>query len=238
MSEFGVLPQEWEQAQSFQDVGKFGGVKAASFGADQQLFVRFDWMPEAKWHEVDGEKIVKEITKHEYVWIQRPGDKTQVYHQRAQKRHIRRFPKHYAAFKENKEQGMLGMPLSNWDYQLSFSDLATLKLMGIEYVHQLASINDSTLPALGIQGKTWRAAAQITMQEIGDKQRKTEFQLELNERDEHIRALQEEANGTKELLAAMQDEMAQLKKIAAERKDPVDAIVEKELKKTAKTKGE
>jgi hypothetical protein len=238
MSELGMLPQEWERHIGMTDVsGANGFVKNPVYGADSQLFVRFDMMPEATWNEVDGEKIVKEITKHEYVWIQRPGDKTQIYHQRAQRRHIRRFPKHYEAFKSGKEQGMLGLPLTSWDYQLSMSDLMTLKLMGIEYVHQLATINDTTLPVLGLQGKHWRAAAQVTMNELADKQKKTEFQVELNERDEHIRALQDEANGTKAELEALKDEIRQMRQLATMRHgDPIEQEVEKAVAKSGEAK--
>ncbi len=240
MNDFGLLPQEWERQNSAQDVlGANGFVKNLTFGADQQLFVRFDLMPEARYVEkIDerGEKIsvVKEITKHEYVWIQRPGDKTQVYHQRAKRRHIRRFPKHYEAFKSGKEQGMLGIPLSSWDYQLSTADIHSLRLLGVEYVHQLANINDSTLPVLGLEGKRWRAAAQVTMQEFADKQAKTELQTALNERDEHIRALQEEAIGTKSELEKMREEMFQLTALLAEKakQDPI----EKEVAKINKVK--
>lgn len=235
MSDFGLLPQEWERHNSAFDVnGANGLVKNLAFGADQQLFVRFDYMPEARWHEVDGEKVVKEIVKKEYIWIQRPGDKTQIYHQKAKKKDIRRFPKHYEAFKSGKEQGMLGIPLTSWDYQLSTADIHTLRLLGIEYVHQLANLNDSTLPVLGLEGKRWRAAAQVTVQEFMDKQAKTDLQTALNERDEHIQALQAEAMGTKEELLALQDQMAQLTKLLAEKaaNDPI----EKEVAKITKSK--
>ncbi len=236
-SEFGVLPQEWERHSGANDVASANGyVKNLQFGADSQLFVRFDLMPEAKWHDVDGEKVVKEITKHEYVWIQRPGDKLQIYHQRAQRRHIRRFPKHYEAFRSGKEQGMLGIPLTSWDYQLSLSDIMTLKLLGIEYVHQLANINDSTLPVLGLEGKRWRAAAQITVSEFADKQAKSDMQLALNERDEHIQALQIEAMGTKAELETMRDQMAQILALQANRtkEDPLEKEVAKIKKNTIK----
>lgn len=220
MGDFGVLPAEWERHNSVNEVSSSNGyVKDLSFGADSQLFVRFDVMPEAVWHEIDGERVVKEITKHEYVWIQRPGDKLQIYHQRAKRRHIRRFPKHYEAFKSGKSQGMLGLPLANWDYQLSNADIQTLRLMGIEYVHQLATLPDTMLPVIGLSGKIWRAAAQVTMQEFGEKQAKTEMQLELNERDRHIAELREEANGSKAEVEALKEEMRQMQKLLMVREE-------------------
>ena len=220
MDALGSLPAEWERHTTVSEVSNSNGyVKNHIFGEDSQLFVRFDLMPEAVWHEIDGEKVVKEITKHEYVWIQRPGDKLQVYHQRAKRRHIRRFPKHYEAFKSGASQGMLGIPLTTWDYQLATSDIHTLRLMGIEYVHQLASLPDTMLPVIGLNGKIWRAAAQVTMGEFADKQRKTELQLELNERDRHIQELREEATGSKAELEAMREEMRQLRSLLASKQE-------------------
>lgn len=229
MEGLGTLPPEWEKHTSIADVSNSNGyVKNHVFGEDNQLFVRFDYMPEAVWHEIDGERVVKEIEKHEYVWIQRPGDKLQVYHQRAKKRHIRRFPKHYEAFKSGKEQGMLGLPLTNWDYQLSNVDIHTLRIIGIEYVHQLASLPDTMLPVVGLNGKIWRAAAQVTMQEFADKQRRTELQLELNERDKHIQELREEANGTKAQLDATLDELRQLRNLVAAKREAQEVEQERE----------
>lgn len=218
MEQLGVLPAEWERSVNATEVANTNGfVKNHIYGEDTQLFVRFDYMPEAIWHEIDGERVVKDVVKKEYVWIQRAGDKLQVYHQRAKNRHKRRFPKHYEAFRSGKEQGMLGIPLINWDYQLANFDIQSLRLMGIEYVHQLASLSDSMLPVLGVNGKIWRAAAQVTMSEFANKQKRTELQLELNERDKQLAELKEEANGTKAQLNATLDEIAQLRRLFAER---------------------
>lgn len=189
----GVLPENWESPTSLSSIGGNPLVRNAVFGDDANLFVRFDWHPEVNWF-ASKEAGHMVIEKKEYVWIQRPGEKNQIVHRKVTKKDLRRFPKHYEAFSSGGAQSMLGIPLKGWEFPLSAPDLATLRLLGIEYVHQLATISDSLAPSIGVQFKEWKAAAQLTMDDFNEKQTKTEMKMLLNESDKKVAAMQDQIN--------------------------------------------
>lgn len=187
----GVLPPEWESAVRYMPVDGIGQalpVQSAVFGDDAQLMVRFLLVPER--NLADTLKLGEEVFEYrEYVRIQKAGDKTTIVVRRATDRDKMRFPQQYMAFKRGEATANVGLPLSEWDYHLSETQIYALRLMGIEYVHQIAGMSDVAQSTLGIDAKEMVAMAKITTAKMDTKQANASLQSQLDEYKREMDAL-------------------------------------------------
>jgi len=172
MNEVAPLPDGWESPLRMAPNPLVGGlglpVQQPVYGEDSQLSVHFVLYPEIH-HQKTIEAGYKVIEYREYVHIQKPGDKTTVYFQPAEDRHRRRFPLQYRAFKENRVEHV-GVPLEAWEYQLSQTQIYTMKLLGVNYVHQIANMSPQDQLSLGVDAKDIVARAKITVQDLSTKE--------------------------------------------------------------------
>lgn len=186
----GVLPPEWESAVRYAPVDGMGSalpVQSAVFGDDAQLQVRFLLVPER--NLADSLRLGEEVFEYrEYVRIQKPGDKTTVVCRRATDKDKMRFPNQYIAFKQGKETANVGLPITEWDYHLSETQVYALRLMGIEYVHQIAGMSEVAQQTLGLDAREMVSMAKITTAKLDTKQANASLQSQL---DEYKREMQE-----------------------------------------------
>lgn len=195
VEQLGSPPPEWQSPIGLPSIG--GGLQQGVFGDDAQLSVRFVMFPEILEKE-SFEKGYKVIVHKEYVRIQRLGDRTTIYFQPARQRDRLRFPQQYQAFKTGKTE-RFGIPLEAWDFPLSESELLTFKLLGIEYVHQIAAMDEGQMLSLGGNGGAIIARAKITTNEVSSK--------------EAAAGLQAKFDSIEKELATQRDQNAQLMKL-------------------------
>ena len=108
---------------------------------DERLFVQFSMEPEhnvTKSNEA-GRPVYDEI---EYIRIQVPGDKDNVVFRTAYPEDRRRFPKQYAAFKQNQETPVSGTPLSVLPF-LSKAQVMEFAVVGVKTAEQLMGMSDA-----------------------------------------------------------------------------------------------
>lgn len=94
-----------------------------------------------------------------YIKITQPGESnTQVYDQPATDADVARFPRQWAAFKQNQEQTISGSPL-----ELLFPEspaiVENLKQMGFRTIEHLAEANDTALQSIGMGSRMWHEKA-------------------------------------------------------------------------------
>lgn len=109
----------------------------------------------------------------EYVEIRIVGDNKNVIDTKVQEKHRRRWPKQYTAYKEGKEQVLEGTPIRQWA-SLSATRALELEAVGVRTVEQLASIPDSSLHHIGMDGMSLKVKANAylkTAQESGFSER-------------------------------------------------------------------
>lgn len=195
VEQLGSPPPEWQSPIGLPSIG--GGLQQGVFGDDAQLSVRFVMYPEIMEKE-SIEKGYKVIVHKEYVRIQRLGDKTTVYFQPSRQRDRLRFPQAYQAFKTGKTE-RCGIPLEAWDFPLTETEMLTFRLLGIEYVHQIAAMDESQRSSLGGNGDAIIARAKITTNEVNTK--------------EAAASLQAKFDSIEKELATQRDQNAQLMKL-------------------------
>ena len=189
------LPPEWEPAINFAPTGPGGQLKQAIFGDDARLSVRFyarPYVDEFKTEEnLKNGILKKEIYYKEHVRIQPIGDRTTIYDQPARDSHKKRFPVQYQAFKSGKD-ARIGIPIESWDYDLTETEILTFKLLGIEYVHQIAQMNDVQQNSLGLDSKSLIARAKLTVAETSEKEAAAQLQAKFDEQEKKMLELKEE----------------------------------------------
>ena len=174
MTELKSFPQEWQAPSVIPALGQ-----AASFGADSELFVRFYEFKEYN-HFASEKAGYKMFDKKLYVRIQRPGDKFCIVIREAKNSDFIRFPLQYEAFKSGKTE-RLGTPLMEWDVYMSEAELAVLSAYGIEYVHQVAQLNEVQAQALGNNARHLVTRAKFDTQDVEEKKKASELQAKLDE---------------------------------------------------------
>lgn len=185
----GSFPLEWEK--SVAETSLQGGIiKQQVFGHDHELSVKFYLRPTVNEFKTEKENF-KVIDYIEHVKIQRFGDRTTVYDQPANDSHRKRFPQHYHAFR-NDSAKEIGIPLSAWDYQLSETDILTFKLLGIEYVHQIAQMGADQQQSLGLDQRHIVARAKIDTAEMADKNAASKLQMKFDDTEKRLRELEEQ----------------------------------------------
>ncbi len=170
-----TFPEEWQSPTGPTALGQ-----AAQFGQDSQLHVRFynEKILDFVASKAAEYKVFNDV---EYVHIMRPGDKTWTVRRPVKASDLRRFPLQYEAFKTGRVE-KLGLPITQWDVPgLSEGEISIFKAYGIEYVHQVAAMNEVQQQSLGVNAKHLVARAKLEVQEQGVKEKNTELQIKLDE---------------------------------------------------------
>jgi hypothetical protein len=196
-----TFPEEWQSATTPTQLGQ-----AAQFGHDSQLFVKF--YNEKVYNHIESEKAgFKVFDDKEYVHIMRPGDRTWSVKRPVKQSDLRRFPLQYEAFKTGKTE-KLGIPIAQWDIPgLSEGEISIFKAYGIEYVHQVAQMNEVQQQSLGVNAKYLVSRAKLEVQEQNAIQQNTELQAKLDEVSAKHRAEMQEME--ERLLALMATKSAE-----------------------------
>ena len=136
----------------------------AQAALDKSLLVKFFIKPrqDRAASEKEGRPVFKDV---EHIDIRSGGSKD-VVARPATENDKRRFPQHYAAFKNRTSEAVgMGMPLSEWA-AVTASQVEELAYLNIKTVEQLATVADSQISAmrgmyvLKEKAKIWLEAAQ------------------------------------------------------------------------------
>jgi len=154
--------------------------------ADEQLLVRFfvkPWKDAAKSAEA-GRPI---FTEREYIDIKAPGDREGVCRP-ASNVDIRRFPRHYDAFKQ-RISGEIdeGTPLSEWS-GISRSQIEELAFFNVKTVEQLLAMSDVNAGQFMGMGNLRRTAKEW-LDQATEMKKAGDLQAALSKRDEEIEEL-------------------------------------------------
>lgn len=199
-----TFPEEWQSPMGQTQLGQ-----AARFGQDSELYVRF-YNDKVYNHVKSVEAGFKVFDDEEHVTIMRPGDKSWTVKRKVTLSDMRRFPVQYEAFKSGKVE-KLGVPLSQWDIPgLSEGEISIFKAYGIEYVHQVAQMNEVQQQSLGVNAKYLVSRAKLDIQEQGVIEKNTELQMKLDEVSEkHRQEMREMEERLLSLMATKSAESAQ-----------------------------
>lgn len=96
--------------------------------------------------EMAGKQIYRNV---EYVTIHIPGDMRSTVDRKVTDEHRRRWPIHYAAWKENREIATDGLPLERWSL-IGPAEVETFKYNKVRTVEQLAALSDTQCQSLGL----------------------------------------------------------------------------------------
>ena len=181
--------------EGFSDIA-FQGQEAPG---DERLLVKFYFKPRqnpGKSKEA-GRPIFEE---REYISIMVPGNKDSIIERPVSDIERKRFPRHYHAFQQNKEQAPDGTPLSDWP-GITRSQVEELKFAHVHTVEQLAEVSDVNAQSfMGIQ--KLKARAKLFIEAAEDNAITERLASELEERDATIAALQSQMG---EMIAEMKE---------------------------------
>lgn len=195
------------------------GVGEVEFGSDARIAVKFysKPMPDYLKSKEAGRPIFSSV---DFVELRQPGERD-TYDQPVTQEMIMRFPRHWAAYKEGKEQVTLGTPLS-----LLFADnlaiVENLKYFRIVTVEQLANINDTQVQNIGLGGQQFRQKAKdyLEKSEKGKGFHELEakndaLELKLNEALAKIDAMAQRFTAAGEVIPEPKKKAGRPKKVAA-----------------------
>lgn len=208
-----TFPEEWQSPISTPQLGA-----AAQFGADSQLFVKFYTYKEEIYSrsEKAGYKVFED---KEYITIQRPGDKFAIVRREATSYDKMRFPMQYEAYKKG-DSKQLGIPLAAWNVPgLSEGELAVFKAYGIEYVHQVAQMNEVQAQSLGNNAKYLINRAKIEIADNNQREENAKLQAMLDEQTKkHQEELKAMENRLLSLMATKSSEAKQVEEKTGKKK--------------------
>lgn len=179
----------------------------AIFGEDSQLSVCFKKMRipnefKTKQTQAEDPDGIGYMVFDEVDSIHIRGiDKFTSYWQPVRPQDIARFPRHWEEYKSGKAV-FHGVPIQEWDYKLSDADLYTLRVLGIDFVHQIAGMTDSQKRSLGLNGDRLVARAKVAMSDMATKEANSELQMQLDAIKKAREADQEELAQIKRMLGA------------------------------------
>lgn len=153
------------------------------FADDAKLYVQF-----FKGAVQDKAKSLEEgrpvFTDIEMVKIMVPGDKGNVIERQVREQDKQRFPRQYAAFKNQEQEYIEGTPLEKWNY-LSEAQVLELRHFNVRTVEQLAEMSDGNAQNfVGIN--KLRQAAQQYVDAAKEGAPVAQLQAELEKRDSRI----------------------------------------------------
>lgn len=196
-SEIDVVPRLDELLNDrFNRSDVVGGVRAeddSRFQSDNKLHVRFYSKTEmnAAKSRAAGRPIYEEI---DFVNIMVPGDKHSIVDRQATPLDIRRFARHYEAYKAGKTDQTIGTPLSALPF-MSAAKAEEYRFFHITTAEQLAAAADGSSAAqaiMGFNGDKQKAAAYLQM--AAGNAPILQMQQALEEKDSQISAMQEQMN--------------------------------------------
>jgi len=124
------------------DMTDFALRESAAFEADNKLLVHFEMRPhlDKPKTKAEGRPI---FSPREYVNIIVPGDRHNIVCRPVSDLDRRRFPRQYAAFKNNVEQNTSGTPLDTvpWITREQVEELKFFKIKTLEHLAELSDIN-------------------------------------------------------------------------------------------------
>lgn len=173
--------------------------------ADSKLLVIFNMHPHPNQEKsaAEGRPIFEDKV---YVTIIVPGDKESIVHRPAWEKDFQRFPRQYAAFKNNAAETVIGTPLKLMTW-LSASQIKELEYFHIRTVEHLAEVSENVQAKMhGLHGL--KKHAQDFLRASKDAAPMVEMRTELEKRDSQIEALQKQLNE----LGAQLTEQAKAKK--------------------------
>lgn len=138
----------------------FDGDRGKQFSQDSNLIVNFVTKPHPD-QEASAREGRPMFKPREYVTIMVPGDKNTTVDRPVWAQDIQRFPKQYAAFKNNQDQGTGGTPMQTVPW-VTREQVEELKFFNIRTLEQLANCPDvHAQKFMGINGMRQRARDQI-----------------------------------------------------------------------------
>jgi hypothetical protein len=178
-------------------------VAAGLEAAPEPVFVRFGLHPKQNQEKTAeaGRPIFDDV---EYVEIMVPGDKQNMIHRPVTARDRARFPRQYAAWKENKTVAQTGTPLEEWS-GISRSQVEELRFFNVRTVEQLAGISDGNATNIGpIQAL--KAKALDFVDRAKGSAPTDKLRMELLERDKEIATLRSQVKELGDAVEGMRRE--------------------------------
>ena len=167
---------------------------------DDHLFVKFHTKPlhNAKASAEEGRPMYDDM---EYISIMVPGNKTSIVDRPARQRDFDRFPKHYAAYKANEEQSLVGTPLEQWP-QISRSQVEELRFFHVRSVEQLADMADAQAQQfMGIN--KLRQQARMYLDAAKENADMSQYTADMEEKDNQIAALNQAVQDLQSSIATL-----------------------------------
>lgn len=171
----------------------------------ENLFVRFVLHPkiDQKATKEQGRPIYKDVP---YVDVRIPGDRTSHIFRPAGDIDRQRWPKHWQAFLDKKEQPQEGTPLEHWPL-ITRAMVEELKYFNVRTVEQLAYMNDTSIQNfMGI--RVWVDRARAFLAVAKKSKEAEEVAHELAKRDNTIMTLEQQVTELRQMvneLAAEKD---------------------------------
>lgn len=190
----GEYIENWESPQGFrQVVTNSQSVRDAMFGDEKGLVVRFKAQPTPVFLDTpDGESVVREVRHVEHCVIKPLFDRFTVWDQPVRPKDKLRFARQYADWKANRQE-KVGIPLEAWEYQLGESELLTCKVLGYNFVHELAQMPDDQVEISNVPGMhKIRAMARASIAELFRKEDAAELQEKFDRQQKEIDQLRDE----------------------------------------------
>lgn len=137
----------------------------------------------------------------EYVEILIPGDKLCTVDREVKSEDMNRWPRQYAAFKNNQVLAPEGTPLEHWT-MIDPAQVEHLKHFNVRSVEQLASVSDATLSNLGMGSRELQAKAKVWLAQARDNSGLSKLLAENEQLQAKTRALEEQVGELARLSSA------------------------------------
>jgi hypothetical protein len=155
--------------------------------------------------EQSGKPVFEE---QEFITIRVPGDRKTEWCGRVTEEHKARFPRHYAAFKQQQEAPTEGTPLAEWP-AVTRSQVLELAAVHIKTVEQIAELSDDLLnKAVPMGGYALRDKAKRWLEQAAGNAPTEALAAENALLKENQEVMQRQMDEMKKALAAMQAKQA------------------------------
>lgn len=185
-----VSPQIIQQGQNYH----------VQHGTDAGLYVEF-YMEAIKDEEVSEKEGRPIFIDREFIKIIPVGDKNTVVCRPVRKTwegdvppDNERWPRQYAAFKNQQVQPVEGMPLDQWP-PLTKSQVMMMKSANVHTVEQLCEVSDQNLGNLGMGARALRDKAKAYIENAGKNAISMAAQSKIDYLEKQVEALKNQLNG-------------------------------------------
>lgn len=141
-----------------------------------------------------GRPVYEDVT---YVRIHPPGERLNIIERVADESHKRRWPMHWQAFMQKKEQFQEGTPIDLL-YPEHPSIGAMLRSNGVHTVEQCAELSGNAIDSVGMGAQSYVNMAQKYLKAANKGATSTEMRRELDIRDQKIKTLERQLSDQKE----------------------------------------